>query len=346
MFENFISLGWFCGTAASMSKYGLRSWSGPFDWYFSNFPGVLACMENNFTDFLDRKNLVVLDGLPEEFLDTKHGFHYNHEVITCLEEDYVSIYEKYARRIGKFREMIKQKTCFIRAVRNDEELRYIQNNLCVIEKIIKQSNPDNEIIYVVSSKEVTCGALEFPFFVVDVTYDGSSWKRLRGLYDTNIELQQFCIRNFDENRRYRHMYFDLQKENRRLESKAAKYELMKHIDKMNPLQVTLSQEIIIYGAEIVGKYLYQKIKCKCRVCCFVDQNVKEDSYDGVQIISLDDFMKRERRDIPIIVTDQDYHKVWSMLTQIGKSNVMSIDDFFMKVEGIHTRGDINDTFLQ
>lgn len=51
MFENFISLGWFCGTAASMSKYGLRSWFGPFDWYFSNFPGVLSCMENDFIDF-------------------------------------------------------------------------------------------------------------------------------------------------------------------------------------------------------------------------------------------------------------------------------------------------------
>lgn len=31
-FSNFVSLGYICPVAASMSKYGLRSWSGPFDW--------------------------------------------------------------------------------------------------------------------------------------------------------------------------------------------------------------------------------------------------------------------------------------------------------------------------
>lgn len=330
MFENFISLGWFCGTAASMSKYGLRSRSGPFDWYFSNFSGVLSCMENDFADFLDRNNLVLLDDRPGEFLDTKHGFHYNHEVTTCFEEDYGSIYEKYARRIEKFREMIKQKTCFIRAVRNNEELGYIQSNMCMIDRIVKQSNPENEIIYVVSSKEVICGKLEFPFFIVDVIYDGASWKRLRELFDKNTGLQQFCIRNFDENCRYRHMCFDLQKENRRLESKAANYELMKHIDEMDLPERLISQEIIIYGAEIVGKYLYQKIRCNCRVCCFVDQNVKEDSYDGVPIIGYDDFIRQECQGIPIIVTDYAYHDVQSILARAGKSNIMSIDDFFMK----------------
>lgn len=34
MFDSFISLGFFCGTAASMSGHGLRSFSGPFDWIF------------------------------------------------------------------------------------------------------------------------------------------------------------------------------------------------------------------------------------------------------------------------------------------------------------------------
>ena len=32
MFSNFVSLGEACKVAASMSKYGLRSFSGPFDW--------------------------------------------------------------------------------------------------------------------------------------------------------------------------------------------------------------------------------------------------------------------------------------------------------------------------
>lgn len=31
-YENCISLGWFCGTASAMSMFGLRCFSGPFDW--------------------------------------------------------------------------------------------------------------------------------------------------------------------------------------------------------------------------------------------------------------------------------------------------------------------------
>lgn len=60
MFENFISLGYYCGVAASMSKLGIRSCSGPFDWYISEFQGVLECIENDFGDFLDVNNLEVV----------------------------------------------------------------------------------------------------------------------------------------------------------------------------------------------------------------------------------------------------------------------------------------------
>lgn len=333
MFENFISLGWFCGTAASMSKYGIRSRSGPFDWYFSNFPGVLACMENDFTDFLDRKNLVMLDNMPGEFLDTIHGFHYNHEVTNCFEEDYESIYQKYEKRIGKFREMIKQRTCFIRAVRNNEELSYIQNNPCMIEKVIKRSNPDNEIIYVVSSKEVLCENLEFPFFVVDCIYDGSSRDGLRSLFDKNAELQQLFNENYDMNIRYRNLYFDLKDENQRLKPMASKYELLMQIDRINLIQPLTFSEIIIYGAGIVGKYLYQKVKNKCKIKCFVDQHVKEDLYDGVPIMKYEDFIQWNHKGIPIVITVYSYNEVRVKLSEAGKANMMSIDDFCMKVEG-------------
>ena len=52
MYNSFISLGWFCGVASSMSKYGLRSFSSPFDWYFSDFKSVLHFIETDFIDFL------------------------------------------------------------------------------------------------------------------------------------------------------------------------------------------------------------------------------------------------------------------------------------------------------
>ena len=58
MFRHYISLGCFCGTASAMSKYGLRSFSGPFDWCVSSLSGILHFMENNFTDFLCREGSV------------------------------------------------------------------------------------------------------------------------------------------------------------------------------------------------------------------------------------------------------------------------------------------------
>lgn len=44
LFDNCISLGWFCGIASSMSQLGLRSVSGPFDWCYSDYWAVLTQM--------------------------------------------------------------------------------------------------------------------------------------------------------------------------------------------------------------------------------------------------------------------------------------------------------------
>lgn len=38
-----------------MAKLGLRSHSGPFDWYYSDYWAVLKQMENDFSDFYDER---------------------------------------------------------------------------------------------------------------------------------------------------------------------------------------------------------------------------------------------------------------------------------------------------
>lgn len=63
MFSNFVSLGTACPVASSMSKYGLRSFSGSFDWFItSRFDIVLHYLENDFKDFLERSKLEPIDG--------------------------------------------------------------------------------------------------------------------------------------------------------------------------------------------------------------------------------------------------------------------------------------------
>ena len=62
MFSNFVSLGEACKVAASMSKYGLRSFSGPFDWVITRrFDMVLHYLENDFEDFLEKSKLEPID---------------------------------------------------------------------------------------------------------------------------------------------------------------------------------------------------------------------------------------------------------------------------------------------
>lgn len=71
-FDCCVSLGWFCGTASSMGKCGLRSHAGPFDWYLSDFEPVLKMIETDFSDFMKKENLVVDNTDHTVFLDMKY----------------------------------------------------------------------------------------------------------------------------------------------------------------------------------------------------------------------------------------------------------------------------------
>ena len=74
VFSNFISLGSACQTASSMEKYGLRSWSGPFDWLVTDsLQWVLHYMETDFADFLKKENLERCQENPKTFVEEKGG---------------------------------------------------------------------------------------------------------------------------------------------------------------------------------------------------------------------------------------------------------------------------------
>ena len=101
-FDNCISLGWYCGVAASMSKVGVRDFSGPFDWYWSDFRSVVELIDREFEDFFVRENLVADPDNPKVFEDKKYGFRCFHDVKTDLDSDYAVIHERYRRRADRF----------------------------------------------------------------------------------------------------------------------------------------------------------------------------------------------------------------------------------------------------
>ncbi|MBQ9539564.1 MAG: hypothetical protein IJU95_09860 [Treponema sp.] len=151
-FVNCISLGWFYATASSMSASGLRSFSSPFDWCFSDFPSVLKTIDTSFSDFMKKENLIPHDdNNPLHFADKKYGFVFLHELKDgdCLENKYEHIRDDYERKSDRFMNAIKEPTLFIRLVRNRKEIAYINSNKQYIDSVIKKGNCKNEILFIV-----------------------------------------------------------------------------------------------------------------------------------------------------------------------------------------------------
>ena len=328
MFDNFISLGHYCGVAAAMSKLGIRSVSGPFDWYISNdFSGVLKCLETDFKDFLKRENIRLnCNGM--QIIDRQYGFHMGHEIKVSFEDEYDSINAKYMRRIDYFREQIKQKTCFIRAVYNEEELTYIQEHAEYINSIIKRRNCENKIVFIVGNEIKNGRDLSEPFYRSKASYKERLITELRKLFDSNEDLIMFILNNYDENKRYRNLVFDLEKENRML---AYRFDLITQIDNII-LDRPMPAAIIIYGCGRVGKHFFQKIKNKCKVLYFIDKSPKEVFYEGVRIILYGENVDYPTN-IPVVVTPcYEYDQIReSLLNKYGRMEIISLTDFCQKI---------------
>lgn len=190
-YDNCISLGWYCGTASSLAKYGLRSFSGPFDWYFSDFQGVLRQIDGEFRDFLMKDNLEIAADNPRSFRDVKYGFRFFHDVHYDLDSEYPDIRDKYLRRIDRFMQAISNPTCFFRAVRSMEELEFISNHKDYIDSILKRKNPDNSVIYVYVNGMNPHG-YQVKGYELSISEYGMDAAALRDMFDTSPELIHIC----------------------------------------------------------------------------------------------------------------------------------------------------------
>lgn len=190
-YNNCVSLGWFCGTASSLAKLGLRSYSGPFDWYFSDFSGVLKQIDSGFSDFMVRDNLEIVEGKEKEFRDVKYGFHCNHDVKENFDLEYASIYERYMRRVDRFMHDIFLPTVFFRTIRDQDEVQFINNNWEYADRIIKRYNPQNRIIYVKRSglDKLTDNVESYDLAIP--AYIGKPYE-MRHMFDSSTALLNVC----------------------------------------------------------------------------------------------------------------------------------------------------------
>lgn len=334
MFNNFVSLGWFCGTAASMARYGLRRYSGPFDWYFSEFKGVIDTIDHDFSNFLSRDNLYEEPGRwGPIFNDVKYGFSYIHDITTSLDDDYESIYSRYMHRINTFRKCIQNSTCFIRAVRDTDEVSYINENREYINCILKRQNPENEIVYL------------FPGFLDKASFhanyyplDNDEYMRdtetdLESLFDTNSEFISFCTDNYEQLTRNRNREFYLEMKIKKADEKInilnSRYDILTKMDYKDFSTVSLPDQVIIYGAGNIGKLFYRRIKGRCSVLCFIDQYSIEGSYDGIPVYKLNACENIDIHAVIIVTAVYDYETIRTEILkqeQHNKRMIISLEN--------------------
>lgn len=328
MFKYFISLGWFCGTASSLAKYGLRSFSGPFDWYYSELEGIIHFLSCDFQDFLCKDNLKCLEDRKLEFEDCKYGFHFNHDVKRDFDEEYDSVYEKYMKRIMKFRYAVKEKSCFVRAVRSNEELTYILNNEKMISELVRQYNPDNEIVYLVPQYMKIPNGFSSKYFSLNINeYRGHTQIELQSLFDTSKEFVDFCLKQYDRNSRKDNLIFELTKEVNKYKKLEVRHNLLLKILRMDFEKIKIPNKIAIYGLGDNGKFFYERVKDKCTVECFIDAEPKEDMYEGVHVISAKNYIAS--KDTIIIVTPtyafEEINNKLEQTCDMASLNVISLE---------------------
>ena len=179
--------------------------------------GVLHFLDKYFEGFLDKKNLECLRDQEKAFRDAKYDLRFMHDIKDNLESDYDEIYNKYMRRIDVFRKKVQSgmRICYIRSVWNVEELSYIVENEEYIDSIIKKGNTDNEILFLIPVYMEIPEKFKYVFFKLNITcYDGGNREKLRGLFESNHEIESYCIERFDEGKRRKNILFDMQKERR------------------------------------------------------------------------------------------------------------------------------------
>ncbi|MEY8507835.1 DUF1796 family putative cysteine peptidase [Lachnospiraceae bacterium 42-17] len=340
MFENFISLGWYCGTANSMSKLGIRSHSGPFDWYFSDLSSVIECMANDFIDFLDYKNLSVHSDRADTFEDKKYGFVFPHDIIISLKPEYEEIRKKYFRRIQRFRTDIKKQTCFLRTVRNQEELDYIRGNIEYISYIISKQNKNNRIVFLIPQFLCRSNVLHDNLgYILDIDEFGlGNLEVLRSIFDSNQKFLDFCIGNYELDKRKNNLMFDADTYIENLRKTAfiwrSRYELMYRLSTIDFSSIAVPEKVVIYGAGKVGRFLYERIKNRCTVKYFIDRITYEDSYKDIPVFNLNSEKELIDYEAWIIITPvYDIQKIEKSLdeSQFCDMHYISLNELLMKV---------------
>lgn len=315
-FTNCISLGWYCGTASAMSKFGFRSCSGPFDWLYSDLESVIAHLNNEFADFFVQNNLKTMLDNPRRFCDIKYGYSFFHDVNSDLSSEYDTILKKYTRRISRLIENAKEPTIFVRAIRSKDEVQYINKEYKFIDSVIKKYNEKNKIVYLTTDTigPLSDCVLSFKLNIPDYGYDAVS---LRNMFDNSPDFIEFCRKHIDDGMINDNLLYD----NHSNASIAT--EILSMIRKKNSILSECIREFLekndcpdlyIWGVGYHGKNLIDYLKKNnIKIRGLIDSNHYGENYAGFTMLPPE--CATEKMCILVAVADQ--YVVNSIKKQIG-----------------------------
>ncbi len=324
MFDYFISLGSHCPIAASMAKYGMRAFSAPFDWLITaDFKWVIHYMETDFKDFLLRKNLKHYDEYAEHFCDIQSDIRFLHEGVN-IEYEYEKVKEKYDRRIKRFLEKTKSKVCYLRSIRTEEDCEYIIQNADYIRRVIKKNNPYSEIVFLCNNDVVDSGDFPFRYFNMPRAWRLESQISLRTYFDHADEFLSFCGENYSGANIMKNLSADFQKDYATLTER--RYKTLTTLLTHDFKGAMASDKTIIYGAGMIGKELYKKIRDYTSVLCFLEKSEKEKEFEGVPILQVAN-VKPEDGIKVIVSAAYDFVNIKKELeSKFRSEDIISIDE--------------------
>jgi hypothetical protein len=147
-----ISLGYNCQPAEFMRVHKIRFFAAPFDWCITPYTSLYNVINNSFSNFFKKDNLVpyawnteILNGI----LDTGTGIFYNHDFpersFDSINKHYKVQYAKYKRRIDRlFKQMGSGKHVYF--------IRYLEMNkaeACELYALLKRTFPHTQFTLIV-----------------------------------------------------------------------------------------------------------------------------------------------------------------------------------------------------
>lgn len=156
-YEHIISLGFYCGVAQEIERLGFRDGAYPFDWCISkDYKGVERAIEEHFKDWLKQETLEQSIVDPKNYRNMYNvQFFHDFSKYKTLKKQLPKVQNKYDRRVEKFFNSIRETTLFIRCINDDngeEEIRYWDENVGYIEKILKSYNKNNRIVFIANEE--------------------------------------------------------------------------------------------------------------------------------------------------------------------------------------------------